>query len=429
MNQPITVAGAGLAELPIPFWLRLARAGLALGISSLIFTSVFVLSGWRWVTDAGADGFSAGFAVASAALVTFAVGVPFALARAGFFNLIVNIRRGSDGKPVFGGFRSAARPVAILALLGLLLGLTGLLANEGIRSCPLPELLSKVHYDILAPRPADKMVPVYFWDYATWVDPAMLDHVNIVVPYEKGPPQKLLPKIFFEDSGNHAIVLELHGRRPRSYSPTEVLDLFDSTVAHPRDWPLLWRLEREAGLAAEGMNAPILYLVRLNQGTRSQVTQAIGVPWDTSGSTPRPENGRLFFWGPDGSVFQVKCASPCTMARTLELIQFPPDPRGSHADRLEWTKATLKKLLEAAEAVGGAKPEAGPERARQDNLLSLYLVSLLTLDPKDPEAFFHLGKLARNRETILSAIRYGRDLGMEHAKIVELEAVADRLSL
>ena len=115
--------------------------------------------------------------------------------------------------------------------------------------------------------------------------------------------------------------------------------------------------------------------------------------------------------------------------RSLELIRFPSDPRGSHAERLEWTKATLKKLLDATEAGTGAKPEAAAERAQRESLLSLYLVSLLTLDPRDPEAFFHLGKLARTRETILSAIRYGRDLGLEHAKIVELEAVADRLSL
>jgi hypothetical protein len=59
--------------------------------------------------------------------------------------------------------------------------------------------------------------------------------------------------------------------------------------------------------------------------------------------------------------------------------------------------------------------------------LSLYLVSLLTQDPRDPEAFFHLGKLARNRETATSAARFGRDLGLEPMKILELEATANRL--
>ncbi len=427
MGQSMSVAGAGLAELPIPFWLRLLRGGLAVGIFALIFSSVFVLSGWRWVTDAGADGFSAGFALGVAALMTAALGIPYGLARAGALNTLLGIRRLAGGRTVFGGFRGWLHPAFLLTLFSLIFGAAAFCAIEGVRSCPLPELLSKVHYDILAPRSSDKMVPVYFWDYATWVDPELFSKINLVIPYEKGPPQKLLPKIFFEDSSNHSIVLELHGRRPRSYSPSEVLNLFDSPVVHPRDWPLLWRLEREAGLTAEGLNTPILYLLRLGQGSSSQVTQAIGVPWDTSNSTPRPENGRIFFWGPDGSVFQIKCPSPCVMARTLELIQFPADPRGSHAERLEWTKATLKKLLEATGA--GTKAEAGTERARQESLLSLYLVSLLTLDPKDPETFFHLGKLARNRETILSAIRYGRDLGLEHAKIVELEAVADRLSL
>ena len=110
------------------------------------------------------------------------------------------------------------------------------------------------------------------------------------------------------------------------------------------------------------------------------------------------------------------------MARMLELLEFSPDPKGSFQERFSWTTSTLKKLLRTTPLDNAA------ERTRHENLLQLYLISMLTLDPRDSEAFFHLGKLARNRETALSAMRYGRDLGMEPEKLLELQAVADKFN-
>jgi hypothetical protein len=79
--------------------------------------------------------------------------------------------------------------------------------------------------------------------------------------------------------------------------------------------------------------------------------------------------------------------------------------------------SSIKKLL--------SSPPQGPDqKERYEKLLSLYLVSYLTLDPRDPEAFFHLGKLSRNKTTLLSAIQYGKDLGLEPAKILELKNLA-----
>lgn len=420
MDKNIQVAGAGFAELPVPAGLRLARALLAFGLFLGILTAAFALSGWSWVTAADTDGLGVAFAVWCATVMTAAVGAPLAVVRLNVLNRIVNIRVVA-GRTVFGGFRSAWRPLGIVGLIAALFGLAAFCVYESARTRPIPDLLTKLRLEIKPPQPEEKLVPIYFWDYATFINPAWLDRVNIVLPYEKGPPQKLIPKIFFEDATTHAIVLQLHGRRPRQYSQSDVYALFELGIAQPADWPLAWRLEREAGLTAEGLNVPVLYLMRLNQGISSQVTHAIGVPWavgggdNPDGTAPSGSGtGRFFFWGPDGSVFQVKCPSPCAMSRMLELVQFPADPRGSRAERLEWTKKTLRSLLAA--------------NTRQDGLLSLYLVSMLTQDPRDPEAYFHLGKLARNLTTLRSAISFGRDVGLEPEKIIELQAEADRLS-
>lgn len=422
-NQNLNVAGKGFAEWPVPFWLKLVRSAFALGVALCVAAVLFNIGGWSLVTDTGADGFSLWFAVWGVALVLISMATPVIFSKLGMFRKLFNVRRAASGdRWVFGGFRSSKDPAAILLSLAAVYATAALGVYRAVVTCPLPEMLTKASFEIMAPNlesgAESEMAPIYFWDYATWMNPDWLNEINIILPYEKGPPQKLLPKIYFEDAKTHAIVLELHGRRPRQYKPETIYGIFEQPVVHPRDWPLVWRLEREAGLTTEGLNAAILYLLRINQGGSSRVTQAIGVPWDTRGSTPRPDNGRFFYWGPDGSVFQVKCPSPCRMARLLELVQFPEDPRGSHQQRLAWTKDTIRKLLETS------KP--GQADRKRENLLSLYLLSLLTIDPRDPEAYFHLGKLARNRETVVSAIRYGRDVGMDPAKLMELQAAADR---
>ena len=417
LTQPtLNVAGAGVAELPIPKWARLAKAAIVLATFMAAVSGTLALCGWEWI----GDGFNASVAMKIAAAVTVAIAVAVLPWLLGWLNTLLNIRWATS-RWVFGGFYRKwhlLRP--ILVLLGLV-GISIMATHSAVQTSPLPELIAKVQREVQSPK--EGLLPVYFWDYATFIDPTWLETTNLVLPYEKGPPQKLLPKIYFQDVKSGAIVLELHGKRPRTYDVTQVLETFSSSVVLPRDWPLLFKLQKEAGLITDRVKASTLYLLRLRHADTSTVTQAIGVPWESS--TPASGNkasGRMFFWGPDGAVFQVKCPSPCTAASLLELVRFPADPRGSHAERLKWTKERLKKLL--AEPM----PESGsPARFARENLLSFYLVSMLTLDPRDPEAFFHLGKLAKNRETISSAIRYGRDLGLEPMKILELEATLDRM--
>lgn len=416
------VAGPGLSELPLPRWIRAARFVIRSAAFTAVATGVFAIGGWRWVTDAGANGLSTTFALWAASIVTTATATTLALSRFGVLDQILATRRLAGGALVFHGFRSRIFGVLrILAAIALPTAAAITAVHEIARTWPLPEALAKIRVDSNPIAPTSSASPIFFWDYSTWIDPTWAEKINVVVPYEKGPPAKLLSKVFFEDALTHRIVLELHGKRPRKYSPEEVLAAFEAPVAQPRDWPLLFKLEREAGLAAADLNPPVLYLMRIGSQGSSQVTQAIGVPWSASDSSRR-ESGHFFFWGPDGSVFQVKCPSPCAASRELELVQFPVDPRGSLTQRLEWTKSRLRGLLDAVEK----EPAGSPARRRDETLVSLYLISMLTLDPRDPEAFFHLGKLARNQTTLASAIRYGRDLGLEHAKLIELESMSDR---
>jgi hypothetical protein len=415
-----SVAGQGVARLAVPRWARAARLATAAGAFGCVVAGAFRLNGWRWVMD----GLTPGFAVIVAAVVTAGAAAAIATWRSGLLLAILALRR-TKGELVYGGLTSWAQVVAAAAVPLTLLAGTAWCAASSARICPLPGSLVRTARQIPAPDQR-RSLPVYLWDYATWIDPEWLDTVDLVLPYEKGPPQKLLPKIYFADARAHAVELELHGRRPRSYPRPEVEALFASGALHPGDWPLVWKLEREAGLALEGGPVPALYLLELGHdrgaaADNTAPTLAVGVPWD---GIHKQGEGRLFFWGSDGSVFQVRCADPCgeSAARVLERIRFPADPRGSAKERLEWTRRRIAKLLAAP-----VPPQDTTGRARYERTLTLYLVSMLTMDPRDPEAFFHIGKLAHNRETVLSALRYGRDVGLEQAKVFELEATAEKM--
>jgi hypothetical protein len=380
-----------------------------------VTAGAFRLNGWRWVMD----GLTPGFAMVTAAVVTVAVAAGMLAWRSRVLMGILALRR-REGELVYAGMTSWTQTAAAIALPSALLAGTAWCVITSVRICPLPGSLVRTTRQVPAPEPT-RSLPVYFWDYATWIDPEWLDSVDLVLPYEKGPPQKLLPKVYFADARAHAVELELHGRRPRAYPRAEVEALFASGALHPGDWPLVWKLEREAGLAADEVPVPALYLLELRAPQQEPPTLAVGVPWD--GARKQGE-GRLFFWGTDGSVFQARCAEPCgeSAARVLERIRFPADPRGSAKERIEWTKRRIAKLLATPVP---AQDTTG--RARYERMLSLYLVSMLTMDPRDPEAFFHIGKLAHNRETVLSALRYGRDVGLEKAKLFELETMAEKM--
>lgn len=407
-TQPsVSVAGAGVAELPVPLWARALKVLIPLGVFKAVVSVGFAAQGWNWV----ASGFTAETSAHMALVITFGAAVAIATVWLGLVNKLLNIRK-KNGRLVFGGFYKKRQSLWPLLILAALFAIPSFAITYAVMTCPLPQALTKVNVEV--PPPTGRLSPIYFWDYATFIDPQWLDTHNLVLPYERGLPKRLLPKFYFQDVKKQKIAVELHGKRPRTYDQQLVHEVFNDPVVHPRNWPLLWKLQKEAGLITDGVQAATLYLLRLHQPGTSNVTQAIGVPWPYG-------DGRVFFWGPDGGVFQVKCQAPCDLARMLELVQFPQDPKGSHASRLAWTKGRIRELL------AQPMPTEHAAKARHENFLSLYLVSLLTLDPRDPEAFFHIGKLAKNRETAISAARYGRDLGLEPVKILELEATAERL--
>src|SRR5271155_303196 len=97
-GQLDSVAGRGVAELPVPTWVKFARVWLTLGITALILSGCFAWSGWSWVTEAGADGFSAGFAFWVALVVTAAIAAPLLLARSGALSSFLVLRRLADGR-------------------------------------------------------------------------------------------------------------------------------------------------------------------------------------------------------------------------------------------------------------------------------------------------------------------------------------------
>lgn len=446
MNTQViaSVRGSGLAELSVPSWLRILHLSSTLGIFffvlSIAFFAMVLITRWAWVGTASV----AAIGFVSSLCVTMASGCAWLWFTKGPTLRILNLRKDEAGKTVWGGWglglHGISGPAVVVALMALLFVALEVMVTRGMATFPLPRELVRATVEV-APPPTSSSEsgpqPIYFWDYATWFDPAWLDQFRLLVPYEQGPPQKLLSKIFFEDAATHEVVLELHGKRPRWYSTDAVETVFRTRGLHPADWRLLWQLQREAGLTAPGRQLHQFWFAEVTQkGGAATGTRLIGIPWlgalgsrtELTGEhgvvplTSRVPFGQFFFWGPDGSVFQVRCPSQCALSRALELVSFPADPRGSASERIRWTQERLKKLLTAP------RPADKNTRIRHENLLSIYLVSLLTLDPRDPETFFHLGKLAHNAETVFSAIRYGRDLGLEAEKIAELEAVAQDLN-
>ncbi len=442
MNPQMTiqVSGKGVAELPIPLSIRLLQLLIGLGASMLIVSAVFSLLGWSWIEFAARSGTLA----AAAAVFALAFGIGVKIARSRAVRSLLSLRRARAGPPrwCFGGFRSHREAFYPCALAIALVATSLFLVYRAIAASSLPEKLTSFDVRTGFARP-EGALPVFFWDYSTWIDPAWLKTREIYLPYEKGLPQKLLPKIHFRNATTHALELELHGRRPRSYRPDQVGELFNALGGEDTSLslfsrkrallPLLIQLEREAGVMNAGAGRPEeFFFLRFENGTR-----LIGVPWnELLAGSAKKYPGRFFFWGPDGSVFQVRCeegaawpaartnsgAGPCTAAALLSRVEFPSDPRGSLTERRRWTGEQLRKLTDTL--TQSRDPQA---RAERESALSLYLVSYLTIDPRDAEALFHLGKLARSREALESILKYARDVGLEPSKLLELQSLMQNL--
>jgi hypothetical protein len=272
-------------------------------------------------------------------------------------------------------------------------------------------------------------LPVVFWDYVTWIRADELAGLSLLLPYEKGPPAKLLGKVLFIRRSDNQLSLELSGKRPRAYPLEQVREAFSNTgelIFPSATWPLAYALATESGVAqtqqVSGRRSPMTLFQITRKSTTDGAanagsgTWAVGVPWTgLNASTPDQDfAGRFAFLSPAGSVFQVRCPSPCDLGAWLERTSFwqagGPETRRL---QLQWTAQVLRKFLESPKSVNENK-----------TWVILYLVSLLTQDPTEKEAYFHLGKLTDNPQTLRSAIRYGKDVGLDPARIAELEAKA-----
>ncbi len=369
-----------------PLLIFMLRATLSLSVFLMLVSAFLFLSQWRWLFD---ENYSSAFLLLGLLLIL--------TASASFW-----IYKKNFTKSLY----------RILFLLNFIL-LT-CFSYFSCQSWPLPYEIKRIKQEVLLPDAHENLVPVYFWDFASWYNVDGLKEIDIVVPYEKGPPKKLLSKIYFQNKKTQKIELELHGKRPRQYPLSQIRSYFDGNMIPFSQIKRFAQLAKESGLIF-GQKIPMLYLIELD--SKDYSTFAVGIPWQEAIHNNNSLDGRVFFSGPGGSVFQARCDSPCRFSRFLELIQFPNDPSGSFSERHAWVVSSIKKLL-------SSPPQDPDQKERYEKLLSLYLVSYLTLDPRDPEAFFHLGKLSRNKTTLLSAIQYGKDLGLEPAKILELKNLA-----
>lgn len=289
----------------------------------------------------------------------------------------------------------------ILASLSLILSI--IFTYHLYKGFPLPK--ERMILKSLVPdAPISKENLFFFWDYSFWLTNEELAQIEIVLPYEKGPPYKLLSQIVFRHRKSHKLEWTLFGKRPRQYESSDVLDYFKASLS-PSLWKYSLHLMKEAGIALnEKINS---FYLQPFEPIQSAPFHLVGMPPWVTGS-----NGRFFFLSPEGHVFQAFCPSPCAFQKIFQRLSFVESSQASYSERKRWAQ---QKILERLRNPA----HANPDELRMD------LVSLLTIDPRDPEAFFHLGKLAQNRETLSSILRYAEDVGMDRAQRLELKSTLE----
>lgn len=410
--ETISAAGAHAVRMKPPFWVKFSCFVATMAWAAAAALAVLAAAHWRWLRDETLTELLAwGFASLSAAFA-----MTWLLTRFKLLHPFFGLDRAAKKNPYRGiyGLRRLALLVGIVAPFAAAAALIATLH----RTAPIPS--SVTTSEEMAPEL--KGQPFDFWEYALFITPELLARHEVLIPYEKGPPEKLLSRVLLVDKATHAMALELHGKRPRSYADHVVGAVFEAAVRVPTVYglweymPELTRFVREAGLA--GLHRPVLTRTLLSTPGDGGVTvETIGTPL-TEGSPQL----RFFYRGAGGSVFQVRCDG-CAFSRTLRSARMSADPRASLRDRKAWAQGRIKGKLRELAAMGPGAPAEKRELAKTE--LTLMLASLLTLDPRDPEAYFHLGKLAANRETLHSALRYGRDVGLEPAKLAELQSELD----
>lgn len=348
-------------------------------------------------------------------------------------NLALFALKKTADKLSYTGFSSPMR--AVLPVMAILIYSTAfsVFGLATLHHCPLPKRLTVHPVSNRIPLSDDeksKILPVFFWDYSTLVDPATLRNTEIVIPYEKGPPEKLLSRILFRDLKTHEPLLELDGRRPRTFDLNTVERVFSEMAAYETipvtgdSAVLIYQLQKEAGIIdrhgnfISGHRPEMLNLVRFESGTR-----LIGIPWtELAMASDKDQSGHFFFLGNDGSIFQVRCFGTCRLRDLLVHVEFLSDPHASVASRAQFIRDRLKKILTEKPTENTNTDSQLSNKLDFENRLTLYLASLITLMPQETEAYFHLGQLTHNRDTLEAMIRYGEDLKMDPAELAELKS-------
>ncbi|MGE4232929.1 MAG: hypothetical protein AB7F43_06315 [Bacteriovoracia bacterium] len=272
---------------------------------------------------------------------------------------------------------------------------------------PLPRVTKFIEYQVA--RPPENAHQIFFWDYSTYVYSEWLDKIDVLVPYEKGPPNKLLSKIYLAQKDGRTL-LELGGRKPRKLSKQDLSSLTSyfssnqSTLLQPQSWSLMSTIVNEVGFSPAELT---LFHLKNDSSVTTYISETEFF------SKKEPSKGLLI--GLDGSLFSVQYSGESSLNRMVELSSFEKDPRHTAQKRYNFTKQKISQLLQE-------KPSEQTEV-----LLKLYLASILSIYPAEKDAYFHLGRLSTNRMTVLSMIRYGRDVGLSHAQIFELQSHYEQL--
>ncbi len=263
----------------------------------------------------------------------------------------------------------------------------------------------------------EKQMALHFWDYSLVLSPSLIKNLELELPYAKGPPERLLGSIIFRDVTTHEAVLELQGKRPRTLNPQIIARFFPVEGSAEKTKFLLWR-DPEARELLEALSKETNLSVlneELNLIKVFPALQAEGAsePFLMVGQILDPSKRISFIYiKGDGSFFQVGCRHGCPFTEILKNAIFAGDPKINLNQRKSFALSQVQAAL-----AGAAKNqnEATP-------FLPWYLASYLTLDPRDPEAYFHLGKITTNAVTQASSIQYAKDVGLEEIKLFELKS-------
>lgn len=398
------IIGSGVTKEPLSNLLKSIRILFYISLYLFLFLLPQRVFGFHWIFS--------GLSVLQSILISVWITLVVFILRKYHSKIdliLFNIKKESN-QLQFYGFRNQIEKIRAYLLTGLTFLTVVYIPFQAADELSIPKKIEIQRFSQNTIRNESSM-PVFFWDYSTFIPIDWLKDRDIIIPYEKGLPQKLLSKIYFRNNKTHMMELELHGKRPRNFSYVELQGLFDRVSKNsvekykPKAMSLFYWIRFEAGLTHT--DARELFHLYYDNGTH-----LFGIPWTEK------NGGRFFFLGPDGAIFQVRCHNPCQATDLLAYVKFPDDPKGSYRQRQEFVSEQIKKFLK--KLTESAKTDI-EQRATYETILRIYLASYITLNPAASEAFFHLGKLTKSRDALGNIIRYAKDLKMDPAALAELE--------